>query len=788
MLEILGIKAKASISPGTDDKTSHPRPKEVILKKAGMFQKCFYAALAALLLLTFCGCSKETSQKSAENMRREQETSSLVQTGAIFAPSTEVVSADAAGEYRYTKLPIEGYRVRSVFPADGNLIYVVATPCDASGRFLVGDDGVIPTQLIQYDLEAQKKTAFCYQPALDGARDVTLSSAAIAPDGSLWALVCRFWRAADGESLTTDFTAERLDADGTAAETVLLDGMNLNEEPEFLIGSDSSFLLYTFSNGMLSSFDTAGHLTKQESIALLTEKFAADSDGQVWFIADTEEGAALQAVGSEKQVPISGISNGFPVLCYGADEPGVLYLSDTTALYRVPIQTGVAEKIADLAKLNVRGGQPFSRTANGSFVFADRSYDVPVLAALCPGASGGKQKSVLTLATVNPGGQTIAQVREFNRSNSDYQVEILDFSALLDSGSYMDLFTTWNTAIAAGDTPDMIDFSNLPWHSFADRGLLLDLNTILPQEDILPWLWKSISYHGANYTFPGCFTVETLVGKQSKLGDRQHWTMQEFLDMVDSSNISMFSGMSRELFLFYMEQYLLDTFLDEETKTCSFDSEEFQALLNYAATLADPEELGFEVENAMLLIRRDLALAEPVILSSVGQMHSAESYTVGEPLAWIGWPCPNGTKVRPDAEIAVFKNTDHADGATAFLQFLLSDTSQTVLGRFAFPMTTSVFEKEITAAMEPRNTNDPDLATEFTVDGTVYPVVPLSKEDAARYETFFENISAQIYYPWQAANILEAECGALWAGERTAAETAAQIQKRMELYLAENAG
>ena len=250
----------------------------------------------------------------------------------------------------------------------------------------------------------------------------------------------------------------------------------------------------------------------------------------------------------------------------------------------------------------------------------------------------------------------------------------------------------------------------------------------------------------------------------------------------------MFSGMSRELFLFYMEQYLLDAFLDEETKTCSFDSEEFRSLLDYAATLAEPEELEFEAENSMLLIRRDLALAEPVILSSVGQMHSAESYTVGEPLAWVGWPGPNGTKVRPDAEIAVFKNTDHTDGAAAFLQFLLSDTSQTVLGRFAFPMTASAFESEIAAAMEARNTNDPDLATEFTVDGTVYPVVPLSEEDAARYETFFENISAQIYYPWQAANILEAECGALWAGERTAAETAAQIQKRMELYLAENAG
>ena len=758
------------------------------MKRRNNFLKSMGIVFAILLLLLFCGCNQKGTQESKLSPQPSGgSTVSGTQAGAIFAPSTEFVSADAAGAYTYEKLPLDGYRVHAVLPASGNLVYVVATPCDASGRFLVGADGVIPTQLIQYDLEGQQKTDFCYQPALDGARDVAFSSAAIAPDGSLWVLVCRFWRAADGESLTTDFKVECLGTGGTVTETVSLNCQNLNEVTEFLIGSDGSFLLYTFSNGMLSSFDTAGHLTAQEPLALLTETLAADSDGQVWFIADTEEGAALQAVGSEKQVPISGISNGLPVLCYGTDEPGVLYMTDTTALYRVPIQTGVAEKIADLAKLNVRSGQPFSCTANGSFVFADNSSGVPSLAAICPSASGGKQKTVLTLATVNPSGQTIAQVQEFNRSSQDYQVEILDFSALLDSGSYMDLFTTWNTAIVAGDTPDMIDFSNLPWHSFADRGLLLDLNTILPQEDILLWLWKSVSYNGGNYTFPGCFTVETLVGKQSKLGDRPHWTVQEFLDLSSSSDIPMFSGMSRELLLFYMEQYLFDAFLDEETKTCSFDSEEFRSLLDYAATLDEPEELEFEVENSMLLIRRDLALAEPVILSSVGQMHSAESYTVGEPLAWIGWPGPNGTKVRPDAEIAVFKNTDHADGAAAFLQFLLSDTSQTVLGRFAFPMTVSAFESEIDAAMEPRNTNDPELATEVTVDGTVYPVVPLSKKDAARYEKFFENISAQIYYPWQAADILEAECGALWAGERTAAETATQIQKRMELYLAENA-
>ncbi len=122
-----------------------------------------------------------------------------------------------------------------------------------------------------------------------------------------------------------------------------------------------------------------------------------------------------------------------------------------------------------------------------------------------------------------------------------------------------------------------------------------------------------------------------------------------------------------------------------------------------------------------------------------------------------------------------------------FLQFLLSEPCQTAFSRFAFPMTVSALESEITAAMEPRNTNDSDIATEFTVDGTVYPIVPLSAEDAARYEAFFERISAQVYSSQQVEAILEAECAALWAGAKTPEETAAQIQRRVELYLAENA-
>ena len=99
------------------------------MKKRDDFLKCIGIVFAVLLLLMLCGCSKKTSQNAAITLP-EQETSPVGQAGAIFAPSTEFVSADAAGEYSYTKLPIKGYRVRgAVSSCIGAAVFSCAAVC-----------------------------------------------------------------------------------------------------------------------------------------------------------------------------------------------------------------------------------------------------------------------------------------------------------------------------------------------------------------------------------------------------------------------------------------------------------------------------------------------------------------------------------------------------------------------------------------------------------------------------------------------------------------------------------
>ncbi len=290
--------------------------------------------------------------------------------------------------------------MHAVLPADGDLVYAIATRCDANGLFLIGEDGVIPTQIVNMIWKHSRKPIFVISPRLMVRGTPQFPPRRLAQTAASGALPAA--SGGMGKRLSKDFTLESVDADGTVSESIPLDCPEVRSDPELFVNSDGSFLLHTPEDGILTVYDASGQQTAQQSVELLTDPIAADADGQAWLCTDTEDRAALQAVGSEKQIPISGVTNGLPTLCYGTDAPGVLYAADSTALYRVSLENGATEKLADLSALGVRGGQRFSRTANGCFVFTDTSTDIPVLAALCPSSSGSRQKTVLTLATVTP--------------------------------------------------------------------------------------------------------------------------------------------------------------------------------------------------------------------------------------------------------------------------------------------------------------------------------------------------------------------------------------------------
>ncbi len=82
------------------------------------------------------------------------------------------------------------------------------------------------------------------------------------------------------------------------------------------------------------------------------------------------------------------------------------------------------------------------------------------------------------------------------------------------------------TALAAGEGPDVLLLDDLPYHSYADKGVLLDLSTMFEElqkeYDYFDNIINAMRRDGALYTIPLGFTVPVLMGDTESLSKIQN--------------------------------------------------------------------------------------------------------------------------------------------------------------------------------------------------------------------------------------------------------------------------
>src|SRR5699024_1133057 len=66
-------------------------------------------------------------------------------------------------------------------------------------------------------------------------------------------------------------------------------------------------------------------------------------------------------------------------------------------------------------------------------------------------------------------------ILEFNRSNKDYRIEVIDYSEYNTDEDYNAGLTRLNTEIGAGNVPDILSTSGLPIRQYGAKDILEDL-------------------------------------------------------------------------------------------------------------------------------------------------------------------------------------------------------------------------------------------------------------------------------------------------------------------------
>ena len=306
-------------------------------------------------------------------------------------------------------------------------------------------------------------------------------------------------------------------------------------------------------------------------------------------------------------------------------------------------------------------------------------------------------------------------ILSFNQTNERYRINIIDYSsqAINIEKEYREDYSLdlLNKDLIKGNIPDIViqyNYRNHNNYGYEKKGLYADLYELLVDKtlnNILTPIKTSLETDGKLYTIPVHYTLTTLIGKTSMLGNKNHITIDEFVEL--NNNL----GDGKRLLLRYDAIDFFNTFLysglvdfiNYDNYTCNFIDERFIELINLIKHIPETYHDDIIVHESQARLRSDFIQD---IRNDNAYFYETDITTIEEFLYYqyfydnadyniIGYPNENnnGTIFNSIINIGVTQESKVKEGAKEFLEYLLSDEIQIKYTDERFlPLTLSAWE------------------------------------------------------------------------------------------------
>lgn len=568
-------------------------------------------------------------------------------------------------------------------------------------------------------------------------------------------------------------------------------------------GGDGNICVMT--GGMVSTvvvFDSQGQKLYEAGGDRWYEGLCASRDGRVFVCGvDTNSSGnqyVLQEVDSRKKgfgETLKGItcSQGIGVLAAGGENE--LLISSGNVLYRYDMEKQRTEELlawldCDINHQYLAGlagmedGRLFAVTHD--YTAEAGLQDETVFLTRMP-ASEVIPKVILTYGTIWLDQEMRGQILQFNKRSTDCRIEVKEY----DTGDWAEDVRRLNTDIIAGNGPDLIDLSDLDARVYGESGVLADLYPFLDEdeelarEDFVPNILRELEQEGKLYGIAPSFHILTLMGSTLDLGQRTGWTVEEAQTILAAcpEGMELLDGtVSREQMLDLLIRHDPDAYIDWEAGTCSFDSDEFACLLEFAAAYPPAGTIDFdEMEGVYTRVSQGKQL---VIEMQLGRVTDYQSYAAmfDGPVACVGYPAcdGNGSRLEFGRLLGISAKSEHQNEAWSFLHMLLTEEFQQRV-RYDFPVREDVLRQVFDTAMEEKEFYSSQSWEDFT-----WQEVPATEEEIQQIRRLVDTAKTDSVSDDTVTAIIEEEAAAYFHGQRTARETARIIQSRVQLYVGEN--
>lgn len=676
-------------------------------------KRTLFILLALVLCLGLAGCGGEPASEAED-----------------IAPPAADASVLAAPEMAYASKPLplpEGVTEMTSVAVAGDTIYL----CAGSTLYALDADGNV---LRSFPLAVS---------------DGSVAAMTAASDGTLWLMTVPAPSAVQPVSSVCHFDAEKgqvLGAFDLPATGVV---------PTEICADTAQERLYVSAGAQTLALDWNGNVLLQ--LAGQVYDLALAADGTLCALDAQPEAAALLALDFEDQrwdraltfdTQDVGLYSGGQSHDLLADVDGTLCSLDTESLSLTPLLETALANATDLTNA--------CALPEGRFLLED--WYGPTLYLARPAEGGGPV--TITVAILN---QSVLGpvVTAFNNSQDAYRVVLKNYAMEYNDQNnyYHDTAGLEHLGldIASGDGPDILALDQLPVYQYIKNGLLEDLwpyidaDPDIDRSDLDEGMLAALETDGALYELATAVQMPALIAAPGTLDESQPVTWTGILEALGEN---AFAGNGADGLLDKAVCGDGSPFVDWEQNTCDFENDEFLALLALAKGAEQPKDPS----TAPSILLRSVFAEQDLALNA------RELGLDDEVPAVLGLPGREGARylLSPLIDFAICSQSEHKDGAWAFLRTFLTAPSTAWLGRYltkGVQTDPSMFPEDVPADLLDRSGDGADEAF------------------AAANGVFHSDTAA--------VNILREEAAPFLAGQAAAEDAAANIQNRMRLYLSE---
>lgn len=812
-----------------------------------MTKRILSICLALVLLFgVLAGCSKNEAQTADDTKKTEQ------------SDTEDKTSTQFAYQAQYFDLPEEIQWIGTSC-VSGDTLYFTASIPDGGTETYTDENGeeysydTYSEVIFRFDLdtgECVQLDNYVAEPVVenpdmpdgvtmnpDGSMQTFNSSTniqtmAAGADGTLWLFRQTSRYADDGTEGDSISELIQLDAHGTLLRTITPVSEEETDDPEGWrytyidsILSDDKGYVYTYDHQTVNVYGPDG--------SFVFSKSGDELNGQICQLSASEVGMATSSADGKmvfkqldpetkdwgKETPVS--SRAWNIL--PGNDVYAYFFMDNGNIFGERRDNGEVEKVVDWVACDVDSNSinsdRFGFLSDGRIVAVTYEYSdngpsrQQVLVLNRVDAAAVTTKTELTLACLYLDYNLRSQIVKFNKSNPDYRIVVKDYSEYATDDDSNAGLTKLNTEIISGNVPDIIaNETEFPLAQYASKGLLEDLWPYLDadpeysRDKLMTQPLNAAQTDGKLYRLPIDFGVTTAVGLGKVVGEYTTWTLADVNDALSKlpEGATVFNKYYTQAeMLKYCIAMNAENFMNWQDGTCSFDSDEFRALLEFVKPFPaeyDWQSDAEEYESDYTRLKNGKQLLYPTSISdfdSIYYMFAALDHDV----RFIGFPREDGSSgnaFNASCTLSISTACRDKSGAWAFIRSTLSDDYQESI--WNYPIVKSVFEAKAQEAMTQEYETDADGNQILDDDGNPIPISsggmsygnePMIELYAVTQEQYdavlalIDSTTTFVDYDQNVLDIISDEAAGYFAGSKTVEEASKLIQSRVSLYIQE---